>query len=284
MLLVQVRNCWRLPYSCEVISVITCTYNTPPEILARTWASLKAQRYKDWEWVIWDDSTDDRVWRQVYGFCSDERYKIQVHRSQKHSGFIGAVKRNGFMVANGEILVELDHDDELTSDCLREVASAFYENPGAGFVYSDWCEILPDGQSGKYPDGWAFGYGNHYWSDEHGVWVMAAPPINLTTMSHIVSAPNHVRAWRADLYRSLGGHNPDLPVADDYELVVRTVLAAQHVQIPKMLYRQHIGGHTAQRQKNSMIQTLVSQIETKYHDFLAKVDWDDKASGNASRA
>lgn len=266
------------------ISVITTTYNTPPEVLARTWASLKNQRYKNWEWVIWDDSSTTDVWQQVYGFASDERYKISMHRSHVHSGSIGAVKRKAFMVATGDILLELDHDDELTPDCLREVASAFYENPATGFVYSDWCEILPDGQSGKYPDGWAFGYGDHYWSDEHGVWVMQAPPINLTTMSHIVSAPNHVRAWRADAYRALGGHNPDLPIADDYELCVRTILEYPHTQIPKLLYKQHIGAHTAQRQRNGLIQALVAQIEANYHDALEKVDWDDKASGNAPRS
>lgn len=249
------------------ISVVTTTYNTPPDILARTWASLKAQTYKQWEWVIWDDSTTDAVWQQVYGFASDERYKVSIHRSHVHSGSIGSVKRKAFMVATGEVLVELDHDDELTPDCLKEVAGAFYHSD-AGFVYSDWCEILPDGQSGKYPDGWAFGYGDHYWSEEHGVWVMQAPPINLTTMSHIVSAPNHVRAWRADLYRQLGGHNPDLPIADDYELVVRTLLEYDHVQIPRMLYKQHIGGHTAQRQRNALIQSLVAEISEKYSAAL----------------
>ena len=266
-----------------MISVVTTTYNTPPHILARTWASLKKQTYKQWEWVIWDDSTTDSVWQQVYGFASDERYKVSIHRSHTHSGVIGAVKRKAFMVATGDILVELDHDDELTPNCLKEVAGAFYHSD-AGFVYSDWCEILPDGQSGKYPDGWAFGYGDHYWSYDHEVWAMQAPPINLTTMSHIVSAPNHVRAWRADLYRQLGGHNPDLPVADDYELVVRTILEAPHHQIPRMLYKQHIGGHTAQRKRNDLIQTLVAEIEAKYHDALAKVDWDDKASGNTSKS
>jgi glycosyltransferase involved in cell wall biosynthesis len=246
------------------ISVVTTTYNTDPDVLARTWASLKAQTYKQWEWVIWDDSTTDAVWQQVYGFASDERYKVSIHRSHVHSGSIGAVKRKAFMVATGDILLELDHDDELTPDCLKEVAGAFYHSD-AGFVYSDWCEILPDGQSGKYPDGWAFGYGDHYWSDEHGVWAMQAPPINLTTMSHIVSAPNHVRA-------------------DDYELVVRTILAAPHQQIPRLLYKQHIGAHTAQRQRNGLIQALVAQIEANYHDALSKVDWNGKASGNASRA
>ena len=249
------------------ISVVTTTYNTPPDILARTWASLKAQTYKQWEWVIWDDSTTDAVWQQVYGFASDERYKVSIHRSHVHSGSIGAVKRKAFMVATGEVLVELDHDDELTPDCLKEVAGAFYHSD-AGFVYSDWCEILPDGQSGKYPDGWAFGYGNHYWDTEHQVWAMQAPEINHTTLSHIVSAPNHVRAWRTDVYHKLGGHDIRLQVADDFDLVVRTCAVTHTHHIPKMLYKQHIGEHSAQRQRNALIQELVPVIRQKHPQFI----------------
>ena len=251
-----------------MISIITPTYNTDPNILARTWASLKAQTFTDWEWVIWDDSTNATTWAQLYGFCSDERYKLSMHRSHVHSGKIGDVKRNAFMVAKGDILVELDHDDELTPDCLQEIYDAFSGNEDIGFVYSDWCEILPDGLSGVYPDGWAFGFGDKYWSDEYGVWVMNAPKINEVTMSHIVSAPNHVRAWRSNVYRALNGHNPDYPVADDYELLVRTFLETRIEKIPKLLYKQHIGPETAQRTKNELIQQLVASIFLEYCDRI----------------
>jgi glycosyltransferase involved in cell wall biosynthesis len=82
-----------------MISVVTPTYNTPPHILARTFASLKAQTFTDWEWVVYDDSTDDRVWRQLWGFCADERYNIRPLRGMSNSGNIGKVKRTAFMAA-----------------------------------------------------------------------------------------------------------------------------------------------------------------------------------------
>jgi glycosyltransferase involved in cell wall biosynthesis len=250
-----------------MISVITPTYNTLPDTLARTWASLKTQTYTDWEWVVYDDSPGWDTYRQLYGFCADERYKVRIYRSHVPSnGMIGRVKHDAFMLGYGDILVELDHDDELTPDCL-EVVKDFMDN-GAEFVYSDWCELFPDGTSGKYPDGWAFGYGNHYWDSEHGVWAMKAPWINRTTISHIVSAPNHVRAWTSELYHRLGGHNVELPIADDYELCVRTALATDMVYIPQMLYKQHIGSHTAQRQRNGLIQELVAKIAAEFKDQI----------------
>jgi hypothetical protein len=178
------------------------------------------------------------------------------------------VKRRAFSVAEGDLLVELDHDDELMPTALEEIAAAF-ERASVGFVYSDWCEILPSGVSGRYPEGWAFGYGDDYWDKKHGVWAMRAPVLNATTLGHIVSAPNHVRAWRASVYRQVGGHDPSLPVADDYDLVVRTALATECVHIPKMLYKQHIGPATAQRDRNGEIQRRVQEISERYSGAIS---------------
>lgn len=63
-----------------MISVCTPTYNVPPHILARTWASLKAQTHTDWTWTVYDDSTDPTVYANLWGICSDERYKVEVFR------------------------------------------------------------------------------------------------------------------------------------------------------------------------------------------------------------
>lgn len=248
------------------VSVITPTYRTDPNVLARTWASLRRQTLPadQWEWVVWDDTPDETVWRQLYGFAADERHYLIAHRSHVHSGSIGQVKRKGFMVAEGEILVELDHDDELEPTALEEVQRAFMENPDVGFVYSDWCELLPNGDSGKYPPGWAFGFGSEHYDEKLKLWVMDTPPINPTTLRHIVSSPNHLRAWRADWYHSLGGHDPTWPVCDDYELYVRTFLVTKCHHIPKMLYRQHISGQTAQRQRNAEIQQRVGMVVARF--------------------
>ena len=252
-----------------MISVVTPAYNTPHNVLARTWASLKAQTFTDWEWVIWDDSTDPATWAQIYGMASDERYRIKAYKSHVQSGSIGEVKRLGFMAATGDILVELDHDDELTSTALQDIHEAFIPE-NVGFVFSDWTEILPDGQSGIYPDGWAFGYGKHYWDEELQVWASSVAEINETTLQHIVSVPNHVRAWRASVYRELNGHNPRLEIADDYDLIVRTALYTDWAHIPKVLYKQHIGDHTAQRKQNNKIQQYVAELSAKYGPAISE--------------
>jgi len=253
-----------------MISVITPTYNTPQEILERTWGALAAQTYKDFEWVVYDDSTDGHTWYLLAELASRNEVPMTVFKPKTPSGGnIGKVKHDAFMSASGDILVELDHDDELTADCLFEIVNAF-DDPEVGFVYSDWCEINNEGQSCRYPDGWAFGYGSDYWDDEHQVWAMAAAPINRVTLSHIVSVPNHVRSWRRDEYRRIGGHDRSIPVADDYELILRTSICMEMRKIGKMLYKQHIAPVTAQRQRNAEIQARVQQLHDEYSRVL---DW-----------
>ena len=156
----------------------------------------------------------------------------------------------------------MDHDDELTPDALAEIARVF-ENPFTYFAYSDWCELLPDGLSGRYPDGWGFGHGETYWDEELQVWACRIPHMNDHSMQHIVSVPNHVRAWDAKFYHTIGGHNPLLDVCDDYELILRTHAKGNSVHIPKVLYKQHIG-ETTQRRKNARIQELVPVIYKQF--------------------
>lgn len=248
------------------IAVCTPLYNTPAQTLARTWASLRAQEHTNWSWWIWDDSTHDGPWRQLWGYCADTQYRIHPMRGISNIGSIGTVKRRIMMAAEADILVELDHDDELTPDALTEIQQAFDTHPDVGFVYSDWCEINEQGEWCRYPEGWAFGYGADYQIAPNR-WVMSAPPINATTMSHIVSVPNHVRAWRADVYRALNGHNPEMRVADDYELLLRTFLSTRMLHIPKLLYRQYIG-NTAQRRHNKEIQDNVARLSAMYQPLI----------------
>jgi glycosyltransferase involved in cell wall biosynthesis len=247
-----------------MINICTPLYNNSREQLSRLWASLKAQTHTDWTWTVYDDSTQPGAADIIWGFCADERYRIELFTPHVPSrGNIGLSKRNCFGLAKGDILVEVDADDELTPDALEWIYAAFQAHPEVGFVYSDWCEINAAGEWCRYPEGWAFGYGSDY-EISPGRWVMSAPEINETTMSHIVSAPNHVRAWRATIYRELNGHDPTLPVADDYELCVRTFLDYRIHKIPKLLYKQHIGSGTAQRQRNALIQQLVAEISDRY--------------------
>jgi hypothetical protein len=88
---------------------------------------------------------------------------------------------------------------------------------------------------------------------------------NSVTIRHIVSAPNHLRAWRRSVYDALGGHSPLFHVADDYELCVRTFLHTRMVRIESVGYIQYYNatGNT-QRVRNKDIQRLVRAVKESY--------------------
>jgi hypothetical protein len=82
--------------------------------------------------------------------------------------------------------------------------------------------------------------GAHYKMLYDGFWATGAiaPPLNHKTLRHIVGVPNHVRAWRREAYLAIGGHARGLPVADDYDLILRAVFKFPAVYVRHMTYIQ----------------------------------------------
>ena len=50
---------------------------------------------------------------------------LRRYRQDSRNGYIGATKRYAAGLCTGEILVEVDHDDDLTPDCLEKIVNAF---------------------------------------------------------------------------------------------------------------------------------------------------------------
>ena len=253
-----------------LVSVFTPTYRIG-ERIHRAYASLTAQTYANWEWVIYDDSPDDATWQVLRDIAASD-HRVQVFRSDRNLGVIGEIKRRLCGLARGSILVELDHDDELTPSCLASVVEGFQAFPDAGFVYTDCVEMFEDGQSATYGDSFAFGFGSYRTEvlAGHQYAVTNYPSINSKTVRHIVGMPNHVRAWRADVYHAIGGHGSEIHVADDYELCIRTFLATRMVHVRRFGYKQYLSreGANTQRVRNKEIQRLVHAFAVRYEDEI----------------
>jgi len=263
-----------------LVTVFTPAYKTGEKIF-RPFRSLKEQTFTNWEWVIVDDSDDEGKTFRMLSDIARRDHRVQVFKSWKHSGVIGRVKHWACSLGQGEILVELDHDDELTDHALECVVKGFKQFPEAGFLYTDSAEIFEDGTSHTYRKGWAFGYGSYTDVEYKGRFYKSgnSPNINAKTIRHIISAPNHIRAWRKAFYESIGGHNKELHVADDYEMMVRTFLKTRMVRVPSLCYLQYINNNTAQRTMNKDIHRHVRSIRTHYdkmiHDRFLELGCDD---------
>ncbi|MGA7671996.1 MAG: glycosyltransferase [Nitrolancea sp.] len=262
-----------------LVSIFTATHEIGPEINT-AYRSLLRQSYPHWEWVVVDDSRDVETAEHIERLAAspDADGRIRCYRQLPPPGSIGATKAAAGALCRGEYLIELDHDDELMPEAVETVAATFGAHPDIDFVFSDWIDWIdqPDGYGfpGLFPEGWAFGYGAYASEMLAGrrVPVALAPPLTWDTIRHIVSTPNHVRAWRRTFYDHVGGHNYRLPIADDYELVIRSFLNGMTARIPRPLYIQHHGtrGPSASRRQNEEIQERVGQLAAHYESAL---DW-----------
>lgn len=235
--------------------------------LDECFASLRAQTYEDWEWVVllnggarWAPPAPDSRVRVVDGTAT---------------GLVGAAKREACALATGEVLVELDHDDVLLPTCLEEVARAFAERPDVALVYSDFTQVDEDGTPNfdrfNAANGW------EYRSESidgrfHNVCLAPEPTPN--NVAYIWYAPNHVRAFRREAYEAVGGYDATLEVLDDQDLMMRLFRVGDFHRIPRCLYLQRMHPHNTQRDAriNSFIQT---DTVARYWDGIADlaVSW-----------
>lgn len=279
-------------------TVFTPSYKTEDRIF-RAYESLKNQTYKNWEWVIVDDSpqTHHTTWGILQGIAAKD-YRVRIVRMFPTSGGnIGEVKNRAASMANGQYLLELDHDDALISTCLEEVVGAIHAYPDAGFYYTDVAEPFEDGTMRKYtntigskeewyanPDNtFVWGYGGHEWVNVDGIDYLSHvyPNINPKTIRFNIGMPNHARIWRKDVYDQIGRHNRFISVADDYELIVRTFLSTRMVHINKMLYLQYNNRNSTVDNNSTDINRKARLIRDHYdlqiHNRIIELgqeDWD----------
>lgn len=262
-----------------LVTVFTPAYKTGEKI-HRPFRSLQEQIFTNWEWIIVDDSDDGGETFKMLKNLARKDHRIQVFKPWEHSGMIGKLKNWACSLGRGHILVELDHDDALTDYALDLVVKGFRQFPDAGFLYTDCAEIFEDGTNFTYRKGWAFGYGSYADVEYRGRLYKSGSGgnINAKTIRHIISSPNHLRAWRKSFYETIGGHNKELHVADDYEIMVRTFLHTRMVRVPRLGYIQYIGNST-QRARNKDIHRHVRSIRLHYdrmiHHRLLELGCDD---------
>jgi SAM-dependent methyltransferase len=85
-------------------------------------------------------------------------------------------------------------------------------------------------------------------------------------VSYVWFAPNHVRAFRRDIYEVIGGYNPELDVLDDQELMCRLYQHGEFFHIKKCLYFQRMHPKNTQRDTrlNARIQNETVQLYDAY--------------------
>lgn len=248
------------------LSIITPSHRT--KYLEELYDTIVAQTYEDWEWVLYLNgglTKNDLPTRIV------EDPKVSIHIYTGDNTNVGFIKNAAFMLGTGEALLEVDHDDLLTPDCLQEVAAAFQKDPDVGFVFSDNAKL--DDNFKPYSKYWGWEHQMFNWNGKDLYTMISFVP-DAGSLSMIYYAPDHIRAWRKSVYIEVGGHDQRLSILDDQDLMIRTYMVSKFGYIPKTLYIYRIHGDNTWLERNKAIQDGTHQLFNKWQQKLAERDAD----------
>jgi hypothetical protein len=147
----------------------------------------------------------------------------------------------------------------LTPDALSEVYKAFKKNKNAIFVYTNSATFREDGKPHqRYNPAYGWKYRPFDWQGKKLDEAIAFPPTP-SSIRLVYWSPNHIRAWKAKDYWKIGGHNANLLVGDDHDLVCRFYLEGEMHWIDKCLYvyREH---------KENSVKTFNAEIQRATHN------------------
>lgn len=109
------------------ISILTPTYNRG-KLLLPLYDSLKNLTFKDFEWLIVDDGSEDDTEQYALSWIAHniENAEFPIRYIKKSNGGKHTAINRGVREANGELILILDSDDTLPSDSLATIAQ-YYE-------------------------------------------------------------------------------------------------------------------------------------------------------------
>ena len=123
-------------------TIFTPTFNRK-ELLEKLYKSLQKQTFKDFEWLIVDDGSDDGTKEKVEEFLNEKKLDIKYYF--KENG--GKQRAYNFATdkANGELFICLDSDDEYVGNGLETILKYWKK-------YEKNSNIAGMGYLSTYPD------------------------------------------------------------------------------------------------------------------------------------
>ena len=196
-------------------SIVTPVYNVAPALLEACVGSVIQQWWPEWELILVDDCSPKAQTRAYLREISHPQVRVEF--SPRNEGISGATNR-ALAQATGDYIVFLDNDDELTPDCLFELAERIAATD-ADYVYSDEDKLDP---AGAYVDP----FFKPDWS----------PDAFMSTMYTC-----HVSCVRRSLVAAVGALRSEFDGAQDYDFILRVTEQTRRIEhIPKVLYHWRI--------------------------------------------
>lgn len=177
--------------------------------------SVLRQSFSDWELHIVDDCSTDRSLEIAQDYAAwHPRIKVYAQRPNRGCGY---TLRSALVQCDAKYLGWLDSDDELMPNALETMVKYMNEHPGTGMAYSQYCTMDLDGND--------TGIGSR-------VGIPYSPDRLLVDLMVY-----HLHVIRSDEYHRVGGMNPELTAALDYDFCLRASEMMNIECVPEVLYR-----------------------------------------------
>jgi glycosyltransferase involved in cell wall biosynthesis len=241
------------------ISLIIATFNRGPRI-ARTMDSALNQTRPADEIVVVDDCSADNTGDWV------QRHYPQVRVVRTSSNLYTSGARNfGAKLAQGEIVVFLDHDDELMPHALETLAELLREHPEARAAYAD--HAYNNTASGIY-------YPNHHHAQCAFARLHRVRPLRVTPTARVYGKAMYrgllwgnllQQPWAIyrDAFLSLGGFAVEVRYCEDWDLYLRVTRLFPIVLTDRVISYHQVEGenlHLREGQAQMHMKVLYRQL------------------------
>lgn len=186
--------------------------------LAEAIDSVLAQTYTDWRLVIVDDGSTDATLAIAQSYAAKDP-RITVI-SQSNHGCGHALNRAIAALGVVEYIGWVDSDDRLHPEALAKTVGYLGRNPATDMVYTHYHNLVE--------------------GEDRGLGQRCRIPYSRERLV-VEFMVFHFRLIRADAYCQLGGIDPDLTAAIDYDFALRFSECFVIACLPEVLYyyRQH---------------------------------------------
>lgn len=205
------------------LSVILPVFNAQSFILDAV-NSILVQTFRDFELILVDDASSDDT-TLLLSSISDPR--VRVIRHEVNRGLVNSLN-DGLLVASGEYVARMDHDDFALPTRLKRQVDFLDHNPSIAVVGTGYRLIDSQGRIG----------------------LAYRPPISHAeiawAMAFVCPIAHPTVMMRRSVIEAAGGYSEEASYAEDYDLWERLIHHQRFANIPDplLLLRKHGGNMT----------------------------------------
>ncbi|QIL02615.1 glycosyltransferase family 2 protein [Sphingomonas sinipercae] len=174
--------------------------------------SILDQSFRDFEFVIYDDGSDDGSREKLRGWAEKDK-RIRLVESSTNLGPSGSSNRV-VALSSGPIVARMDADDISHPDRLQQQMNLLRDRPDVGLVAS-LCDIIdPSGKKRRGPEPW-----------------------RLTRRSWFSPFPHGSIMYRRSIAERIGGYRAECEFWEDQDFTLRMSHETNIAVIPAALYQ-----------------------------------------------